>query len=116
MNPTPNYSQAQIDQLTESMRAGFGEIKTMLQALDERVRCIERNEAGNFPIMTNRLDAAWREIDTLKIKADDRLLRLTDLEHQLRTLQKIVWWVGSFAGTSAMGLIWQLITGQVHLP
>jgi hypothetical protein len=116
MNPTPSsYSQAQIDQLAESMRAGFGEIKTMLQALDERVRCIEKNEAGTFPIVNSKLDAAWREIDVLKTKADDRLTRLAELEHKVRVLEKALLWVGTGAGAAVMGLLWQILTGQVHI-
>jgi putative hemolysin len=113
--PTANYSQGQIDQLTESMRAGFGEIKNMLVALDERVRAIEKNEAGCYPVMSSKIDAAWREIDVLKTKADDRLQRLADVEHNVRVMQKALIWLSSAVGALVLGLMWQLLTGQIHL-
>jgi hypothetical protein len=115
MTPTPSFSQAQIDQLAESMRAGFGEIKTMLQALDDRVRAIEKNEAGCYPVMSSKIDAAWREIDILKSKADDRLQRLNDVEHNQRVSQKVLLFVSTTVGAMVVGLLWQLLTGQIHL-
>jgi hypothetical protein len=116
MTPTAsNYTQGQIDQLADTVRQGFGEIKTMLQALDERVRAIEKNEAGCYPVMTSKIDAAWREIDSLKAKADDRLARLADLEHTVRVMQKIMIWLSTTVGAMTLALLWQLLTGQIHL-
>jgi hypothetical protein len=116
MTPTPtNYSQGQIDQLAEYMRQGFGEIKTMLQALDNRVRAIEQNEAGCYPVMTQRIDNTFVRLNELEKCGDDREKRLFGLEHDMRVMQKALWFVGSAAGTAIMALLWQLLTGQIHL-
>jgi hypothetical protein len=115
MMPPINYSQGQIDQLAEYMRQGFGEIKTMLQALDERVRAIERNEAGSYPVMTQRIDTTFSRMADLEKCGDDREKRLINLEHDMRVMQKALYFVGSSAGVAIIGLLWQLITGQVHL-
>lgn len=116
MTPSPvNFSQGQIDQLAEYMRQGFGEIKTMLQALDERVRAIERNEAGAYPVMTARMDHTYKLVSDLERSSDDCEKRIINIEHDVRVMQKALYFVGSAAGAAIMGLLWQLLTGQVRI-
>jgi hypothetical protein len=105
----------QIDQLSEYMRQGFGEIKSMLTALDERVRAIEHAEAGCYPVMTAKIDAAWREIDKLKTTVDSRGDRISALEHNQRLTSKVLIWLSGGLGTLILGTLWQLLTGGIHL-
>ena len=55
--------QRQIDQLGKGMEKGFDEIKQIVSGFDKRVRDVEIKEANCNPILTARVDAAWRKLD-----------------------------------------------------
>jgi chromosome segregation ATPase len=114
--------RSQVEALGETMKVGFDEIKGLIRGLDERVRQIERNEAGCTPVMQSKIDAAWRKIDELDAKINEqarttaeRLQRLTKLEQQMATLQGILAFLGTTTGAMVLGLLYAVLTHQVQL-
>ena len=99
--------QVQVDALGERMDKGIDEIKRMLEAFDGRVRAVETREAGCQPILTGRMDAAWRTIDDHEV----RIRTVEGLMPALRELIEIkpklflVATVGGFVGTAVGGLV-----------
>ncbi len=101
-------SQAQLDALGERMDKGFSEIKEMLKGFDERVRGLETREAGCQPILTSRIDAAWRKIDS----HETELGRLTKVVDKLETVAK--WLLGIIAALISALLI-AFFTGKIDI-
>jgi len=55
--------QAQIESIGARMEKGFDELKAIWTGYDGRLRVLEQSDASNHPLMSSRLDAAWRTID-----------------------------------------------------
>jgi hypothetical protein len=117
MTPTPTTStlQPQIDQLGVDMRAGFDELKNMITGIGERMRRLELNEAGCQPIINQRLDAAWKEIDQLKSAGSEREARLTRMEERVNFITRAALFVGGPAVTAVVGMLLAIFSGQLHL-
>jgi predicted RNase H-like nuclease (RuvC/YqgF family) len=76
------------------------EIKSMLKAIEERVRALENHEAGVYPLMENRIDAAWRKIE----EHDKRLDALNQVVSRLDHSNRLMAWLGGILGSTV--LIW----------
>lgn len=96
--------QAQIVALGERMDQGFSRLENILSTFENRVRGLENREAGCQPLITSRLDAAWREIDshTAEIK------KLNEVITELRQANRIITWLGGTVGGAI--ILW--IVGQ----
>lgn len=55
--------EKQIGTLGERMEKGFERLEKLMSGVEERVRVVETREAGCQPILSGRIDAAWRTID-----------------------------------------------------
>jgi hypothetical protein len=100
------------------MDKGFDEIKVLVRSFDERVRGVEMQEAGCQPLLSGRIDAAWRRLGEHDSTFDKHDGRLKDLEAQLgrlMTMYAIFVFIGSALGLSVIALIWALITGQAQV-
>ena len=110
MTSTANVSntqlQSQIIQIAsriDRMAEDIGEIKTMLERLDSRIRTLENSDASAHPLLQSRLDAAWRTIDV----HEGRIKRLEELVSELRHANKLLTWIGALLGSTV--IVW-LIT------
>lgn len=93
--------QAQINSLSERMEKGFNKLEAIMTGVESRVRSVENKEAACSPIMTSRVDAAWREID----KHTGQLKALEDLLDKLVATNNILKWllgVITALGTTAL--------------
>lgn len=112
---TANDLQRQIKSLGERMDHGFGELKDLFRKSDERLRGLETREASCQPIVTARIDAAWREIDThkeqikeLQVADDGQDQAIT----QLREQNRLLLWLAGLEGSAI--LVW-VITSLLKL-
>lgn len=55
--------QTQINTLGERIEKRFDAQEAHLSKIEERIRFLETKEAGCQPIITSRMDAAWRRLD-----------------------------------------------------
>lgn len=110
-----NYAQEQINALGESMQRGFEEIKSLLRSMDERVRTIENSQAGSYPVLSSQVAAAWRELEVLKVKGEERQKCITALENKVGTMQTVLTWLAVTFGGMIATLLWQVFTGQIVL-
>ncbi|BCY18679.1 hypothetical protein hrd7_25280 [Leptolinea sp. HRD-7] len=97
------------------MDHGFYELKELFRKSDERLRGLETREASCQPIVTARIDAAWREIDAhkdqirdLQVADDGQDMAIT----QLREQNKLLLWLAGIEGSAI--LVW-FITSLLKL-
>lgn len=76
------------------------EIKSMLKAIEERVRALENHEAGAHPLMESRIDAAWRKLE----EHDKRLDTMNQIVSRLDHSNRLMAWLGGILGSTV--LIW----------
>lgn len=99
--------QAQITQLGETMQAGFNELKTLIQNVDQRVRAIETQEAGCQPLVNSRLAAVEAKASAHDKDIADLKTTIAELKHN----NKLLTWIGGITGTALIGwLITQLLS------
>ena len=88
--------QEQINTLGTRMDKGFDEIKSIVSGFDKRVRDVELKEANCNPILTAKVDAAWRKLDehdgVLKV-LDSAIDNLKDSVSELAHTNKILKWI-----------------------
>lgn len=105
--------QAQITAWGERMDRGFGELKEILQGIDDRVRRLENNEAGCQPLVNNRLSEAFRQLDkhTADIKTlTDTIGQMKETMAELQHANKILTWIGGLLGSALiLWLVSQLL-------
>lgn len=99
--------QAQLNNLGDRIDKGFSELRETIMGYEARIRILENTQAGCQPLMTSRIDAAFRKIDehTTKIEA------LTEANQQLKQIitelqhsNKILTWLGGLLGSAL--LLW----------
>lgn len=103
--------QAQIDSLGETMRAGFSEIKGILQGLDERMRSLERSEAGCYPLINQRLEALNTQLGSLDKQVKEHENMITELVHTNRVLK----WIAGIMTAILTTMLIALATGQAAI-
>ena len=104
-----------MDALGERMDRGFTEIKEMLYRFDERLRDEEKNQAGYQPVITARLDAAWRRIDKHDQdmdKLNEALIKITKTVSQLESVSK--WMLGILTAV-IVAIMVAFVTGRIEL-
>lgn len=105
--------QRQIDALGERMEAGFKRLEDRINDFEGRVRSVEHSEAACQPMLSGRIDAAWRQIEanTATIKSlVETQTRQQALIGELQHSNKIMSWVAGIAGGSLiMWFITQLL-------
>lgn len=87
---------AQITALGERMDQGFTRLEAVMTGVEGRVRGLEQREAGCQPIVSSRMDAAWKKID-------EHTAELKDLHDAVKALQhanRIITWIAGIAGSS----------------
>ena len=98
--------QAQLDKLGEKMEAGFRRVEEKVDGYEERVRAVEQKEAGCQPLLSSRIESAWRQIDTNT--NDIRAMKETIAE--LRQANRLLSWIGGLLGSTLIAwLIGQLL-------
>jgi len=103
--------QAQINALGERMEKEFGDVKNMIRGFDERVRSLETREAGCQPILTERIDAAWRKIGEHDKVLEEVQRAVVELAHTNAILK---WLLGVVTSVLAALLI-ATATGALRL-
>lgn len=89
------------------MDRGFNEMKELLTGVEGRVRGLEQREAGCQPIVTARMDAAWKKID--EHEADIKAMK--DTLSGLKTANKIMTWIGGLLASSLIVWFVSQVTG-----
>lgn len=97
--------QAQITALGDRMEQGFNKLESIMTGVEGRVRGLETREAGCQPIITSRIDAAWREIEAHKME----IKKLSDAILELKQTNRILTWLGGLLGSAIV--LW--IVGQL---
>lgn len=82
--------QEQINTLGTRMDKGFDELKQIVSGFDERVRNVELKEANCNPILTSKVDAAWRKIDEHDTVIKELLKTSSELVHTNKILKWIL--------------------------
>ncbi|KKM08405.1 hypothetical protein SY88_23745 [Clostridiales bacterium PH28_bin88] len=94
------------------MDQGFAKLESMMSAVEERLRCLEKNDAGYQPLTTSRVDAAWRRLEEQQatISEHNKMLHAINLEIAgLKRTNVILSWLGGIMGSAV--IIWLL--GQI---
>lgn len=109
--------QNQINLMKEMMERGFGEIKTMLTALDTRMRQIEQSEARCYPVIDSRVGEVEKDVATHE-KEIEALRQLTNdlqiaIEKQVG-FNRIVSWVGGIVGSAIIVWVISQLMGLIH--
>lgn len=107
--------QAQIFSLGETMQNGFAEMKGMLQGIETRVRAIENHESGCQPLVTSKLDAAWRKLDEHDVTLKDLKTTVVEISHTNRILKWILGVVTSIFTALFAAIVLMLVSGQLTL-
>jgi len=112
--------QAQIDNLGERMDKGFDELKSFLRSFDDRLRAIERMEAGCQPIVTARIDAVVHQLSDHETRLTTKSQQINKLEKQTeqivgmyKSISRLAWAIGVAFILAAGSFVWSLITHQV---
>jgi len=108
---TNHVLQAQINALGESMQSGLGEIKQILQGIEVRVREIENREAGCYPMVNSKVDAAWRRLD----EHDVAIVRLREVVGELVHTNRLLGWAAGLVTAVLVVLLGALVTGQATI-
>lgn len=87
----------------EQVARDVAEIKTMLRAVEERVRALENHEAGAHPLMESRIDAAWRKIEDHERQLESLKQIVARLDHSNRLMA----WLGGILGSTV--LVWLIM-------
>jgi uncharacterized coiled-coil protein SlyX len=97
--------QKQIDKLCERIDKGYDRIEALISKVDERVRGLERVEAGDHPLINRTL------VDHSKtIERHDDLLKAIMLDiSALKHTNKILSWLGGIMGSTV--IVW--VVGQL---
>jgi len=110
-----DVNQAQIDALGERMSRGFEEIKTMLLRYEERLRGIETREAGCSPLITARIDAAWRRLDTHDVEISKLNEMIKEVSQTAKQLESISKWLLGIITAVIISFAIALATGRVDI-
>jgi hypothetical protein len=110
--------QIQINTLLNSM----DEIKSILHSMDDRIRGLENREAGCQPLITSRLDAAWRKLDDHDVQismlmsdSQERKLTIQDLRNEFRGVKSILNWLLGITTSLLIAILIMFATGQAML-
>lgn len=103
--------QKQIDQIAQRMDQGFQRLEDLLRAYEERTRSIETREAACAPILTSKIDAAWRKLNDHESAIDALNKIVLDISQTNKILK---WLLGVFTAILTALLI-GIAIGQIQL-
>lgn len=106
--------QEQINTLGTRMDKSFDEIKQIVSGFDKRVRDVELKEANHNPILTARVDAAWRKLDeheSFMKELDKAIDELKKTVSELTSTNKILKWILGVLTTLMTAYLIKLLVG-----
>ena len=103
------------DAYIDRIEAGFLRLDASIRAIDERLRQAENREAGSHPIITSRLDAAWRKIDEHERELAELKTDIQELTHSAKQLTKILSWILGVITFLICSVLGALATGHLVL-
>jgi hypothetical protein len=110
---------AQLKTLGENTNKNFEEVKGMMSSFDERVRGIEKGEAGCQAMVAGRLDAAEKklnehtsDLEKLEKLIADQVLLVTKLIESQKQLKVIMNWALGIGTTVLIAVLIMFATGQ----
>jgi hypothetical protein len=77
------------------MEQGFNKLEKIMTDVEGRVRGVEQREAGCQPIVTARMDAAWKKID----EHEAELKQLRDVILKIEQSNRVLGWLGGLLGS-----------------
>jgi hypothetical protein len=99
----------------DRIEIGFAKLEAAIKVLDDRQRAAENREAGNTPIMSSRLDAAWRKIDDQAVHLIELQRDLAQLTASVAVLQNILRWILGIITSLIVAVLIALATGHLVL-
>ena len=103
--------QKQIDNLSTQVTQGFTRLEALLMNFDERVRSVENTQAGCQPVLTSRLDAAWRKID----EHEDAIDKIREIMRDLAQTNRILKWILGIFTAVLLAAIVEVVRGNLTL-
>ena len=106
--------QTQINSLGTRMEKGFDEIKSIVSGFDVRVRNVELKEANCNPMLTSRVDAAWRKLDEHETTMKEFEKTFDELEktvNELVSTNKVLKWILGVLTALLVALLIKLVVG-----
>lgn len=98
--------QGQIVNLANHMDKGFNELKQILNGVEQRLRSVEITESGSHPVINDRIDNAWKQIEI----HDKKLECLEGMVEKLINTNNILKWILGIITTIGVGTFIKLIT------
>ncbi|MBV5322605.1 MAG: hypothetical protein JZU60_02070 [Ilumatobacteraceae bacterium] len=99
----------------ERIELGFAKLDAAIKVLDDRQRAAENREAGNTPIMSSRLDAAWRKIDDHETSIRDLRQEVSKLMQSVIQLLSILRWMLGIFTSLIVAILIALATGHLSI-
>lgn len=99
----------------ERIELGFAKLEAAIKVLDDRQRAAENREAGNTPIMSSRLDAAWRKIDDHETSIRDLRQEVSKLMQSVIQLLSILRWMLGIFTSLIVAILIALATGHLSI-
>ncbi len=103
----------------EGLGGDIKEIKTLLEKLEERLRCLEKSDAGSHPVMLNRIETLEtkvtqhdRDLKALQQMITDQKDSINNLKNSLDSVKTILKWLLAIFTAVAITVISLLVTGQ----
>jgi hypothetical protein len=110
-----SQAASMVDALGERMDKGFTKIEDMLLRFEERLRAAETREAGCQPIVTARMDAAWRKIDLHDAELSSQRQSVTGLAHVVNRLEGVARWILGIITTLIAAVLIAFLTGKIDI-
>jgi hypothetical protein len=110
-----SQAASMVDALGERMDKGFTKIEDMLLRFEERLRAAETREAGCQPIVTARMDAAWRKIDLHDAELSSQSQSVTELAHVVNRLEGVARWILGIITTLIAAVLIAFLTGKIDI-
>lgn len=99
----------------ERIELGFAKLDAAIKVLDDRQRAAENREAGNTPIMSSRLEAAWRKIDDHETSIRDLRQEVSKLMQSVIQLLSILRWMLGIFTSLIVAILIALATGHLSI-
>jgi predicted phage-related endonuclease len=99
----------------ERIEAGFAKLEAAIKVLDDRQRAAENREAGNTPIMSSRLDAAWRKIDDHESDIKELRHEVAKLTQSVNQLLSVLRWMLGILSAVTTAILIALATGHLSI-
>jgi hypothetical protein len=110
-----SQAASMVDALGERMDKGFTKIEDMLLRFEERLRAAETREAGCQPIVTARMDAAWRKIDLHDAELSSQRQSVTELAHVVNRFEGVARWILGIITTLIAAVLIAFLTGKIDI-